>query len=221
MSTIIIYQICRELGVSKIAAAVGDDSLLFQSKYLVYAVDADDGAVDDLYHIGIVYVFFYDGLNNDKLGQLILASLFTFLACLTRYDGWFLLVFMAFSVAFISLLRHNWYKAESRFILYATLAALAPVLWLLWNQLIFGDWLYFVNGTFSAKAQQDILFSEGLLKTKGNLPFSSLTYLYTVIFNAGLPLFILGVAGVLFFLFSKKIDIGKNRTFYFDFTGIL
>ncbi len=71
---------------------------------------------------------------------------------LTRYDGWFLAGVMGAAVAVIALGQwqdHLLRRAAAKFLLGI---ALAPVLWLAYNAVVYGNALDFANGPYSAKA---------------------------------------------------------------------
>lgn len=136
--------------------------------------------------------------------SLIGAAFFTFLSTLTRYDGWFLLIFAVAAVAVIAFKRKGYKFAEGNTILYITLAAFGVILWFGWNWLIFKDPFYFALGPFSAKAQQDILEAEGRLLTKGNPVYSFFLYILAVKENMGMWVGLLGLVGIWLFLKSKK-----------------
>lgn len=163
--------------------------------------------------IGTVY-YLINWVKDEKITSLVLAALFTFLSTLTRYDGWFLLAFMFFAVALISFKKKGLKFAEGNTIIYLTLAAFGVLLWIMWNWLIFGDPFYFALGEFSAKAQQDILLSEGRLLTKGNFIYSVFVYLLACIYNVGLGISLLSIAGYLLFIkakeYSKNIKIAVS-----------
>lgn len=136
--------------------------------------------------------------------SLIGAAFFTFLSTLTRYDGWFLLIFTVAAVAIIALKRKGYKFAEGNTILYITLAAFGVILWFGWNWLIFKDPFYFALGPFSAKSQQDVLEAEGRLFTKGNPVYSFFLYILAVKENIGVWVGLLGLAGIWLFAKSKK-----------------
>lgn len=146
--------------------------------------------------LGTLY-YFAKWIKTNQMSSLILSGVFTFLAVLTRYDGWFLFLFLALATFIISYIRNNAKKAESDFLIYSSLGFFAVALWLGWNLLIFGDPLFFLNSQFSAKAQQDILLSEGRLLTRFNLPFSTEVFGLAIIANTSLVIFILGVIGII------------------------
>ncbi len=139
-----------------------------------------------------------------KTLDMIAAGFFTFLATLTRYDGWFLLIFIAMAVAYVAYKKRGYKFTEGNLLLYATLAGFGVILWILWNWLIFGDPLYFVSGPFSAKAQQDILQAQGRLLTKGNPVYSFFLYLLVVRHNVGLWIGLLSLIGGWLFVKSKE-----------------
>lgn len=143
-------------------------------------------------------------LESKRLISLLYAAFFTFLATLSRYDGWFLFFWSAMVVLIVSFAKKKWQRSEGNFILYCTLAGFGVFLWLLWNLLIFGDPLYFALGDFSAKAQQDVLSEEGRLLTKGNFMYSLFVYLLTVKYNLGNWISLLTATGVSIVLFSKQ-----------------
>jgi hypothetical protein len=71
---------------------------------------------------------------------------------LTRYDGWFLAGVMGVAVVIITLRR--WRNRDLRYVAVKFLLAIAivPILWLTYNQAIYGNALAFANGPYSARA---------------------------------------------------------------------
>ena len=147
--------------------------------------------------------YFLEWVQTFQPISLIYTAFATFLATITRYDGWFLFGFVAVMVAFVGYKKKGLRFAEGNFILYCTLAGFGVFLWLLWNLVIFGHPLYFAVGPFSAKAQQDILLSEGRLITKGNFIYSFFIYLFATRYNLGNWLSILFLGGLWYISWSK------------------
>ena len=137
--------------------------------------------------------------KEEKILSLIKAAFWIMLASLVRYDAWFLLFFAAILIIFHTFRRKGYKVTEGTFIFFATLAGFGVFLWLLWNQLIFKDALYFVFGPYSARAQQLQLEQAGVLATKGN-------YLYALIYNTGAFTAVLGTLGMIAFWLNKKIS---------------
>lgn len=129
--------------------------------------------------------------KEDTMLDLIKAAFWIMLATLVRYDGWFLLGFSGLLVMRHVWIHHDrtqgwkarWSKMEGATILFATLAALGVLGWFVWNQLIFGDALYFALGPFSARAQQLVMEAAGALPTKHNFLLSFQVYLYSFLYN--------------------------------------
>ena len=88
----------------------------------------------------------------DAPGKQRLWPLFAVLvaAVLTRYDGW-ILAALAWAVMAL-LLKRRGRLLEGRFVLASVVLLAAPVAWMVYNQVYFGDWLDFVRGPYSAKA---------------------------------------------------------------------
>jgi 4-amino-4-deoxy-L-arabinose transferase-like glycosyltransferase len=71
-------------------------------------------------------------------------------AVYTRYDGW-IMAFLAWCAIGIVLLRRR--RLSSRaFWLASVVVVAAPVIWCAYNAVVFGDWLDFARGPYSAKA---------------------------------------------------------------------
>ena len=152
--------------------------------------------------LGAIY-FFAKWVQTDKLLSLVISAGFVFCSVLTRYDGWFMLLFLCGAVPIVSMMRNGKRHAEGDFLLFATLGFFAVGLWFAWNPIIFGDALYFMNSQYSAKAQQDILFDHGQLLTKGNMLYSIQVYITAVASNIGIAVTIIGFIGLLLFSFSR------------------
>jgi hypothetical protein len=71
-------------------------------------------------------------------------------AVFTRYDGWILAVLAWTSVGIVQL-RHSTLRSRSFWIASAAVVA-APLLWFTYNAIVFGDWLDFARGPYSAAA---------------------------------------------------------------------
>ncbi len=99
-------------------------------------------------------------------------------ACLTRYDGWFLAACIAGAVVVAgwrSSPRGTW-RAVSAFVL---LAAAGPLLWLLYNGMVYRNALEFANGPYSARAIEYRSLVAGSAPHPGthNLPVAALYFL--------------------------------------------
>ncbi len=71
-------------------------------------------------------------------------------AIFTRYDGW-ILALLAWTAVGITLLRRGELHSRTFWLASAVVVA-APLTWFTYNALVFGDWLDFARGPYSAKA---------------------------------------------------------------------
>ena len=97
--------------------------------------------------------------NNESPGQtqaahipLLRCALCLAGAELTRYDGWFLAGVMGAAVAVIVLRRLHDRILRWLAVKFALSIAVAPVLWLVYNGVVYGNAMEFANGPYSAKA---------------------------------------------------------------------
>lgn len=163
--------------------------------------------------------FFVRWLTKKKASDLILLSLAGFFIVLTRYDGWFVVI-CELGIIFLCELfssRKNRYRIVGSLIVFALPFIYGIVLWLLWNKLIFGNFLYFALGDYSAHAQQSSLAASGGLITKHNILLSLLAYCYAVLDNVGFIPIMLGiVGGIGFFIQRNRLSIiQKSLLFLF------
>ena len=79
-------------------------------------------------------------------------------ACLTRYDGWFLAAVMTAVVVLLALRSANVSRPGARrisrraVVKFVLIASSAPLLWLVYNGIVYRNPLEFANGPYSAKA---------------------------------------------------------------------
>lgn len=84
-------------------------------------------------------------------GALIGASLAAGCAAMTRYEGWFLIPFVA---AFILIRGKGIAQRIFGCVLFSVIASAGPVLWMIYNRWYFADPLYFYRGPWSAAGIQ-------------------------------------------------------------------
>jgi 4-amino-4-deoxy-L-arabinose transferase-like glycosyltransferase len=107
-------------------------------------------------------------------------------AAMSRYDGWFLLPFVA--LYFLITAKKRWTAA----ILFSAIAAAGPLWWLLYNWWLSGRLLDFYSGPYSALAIQGSAHYPG----QGNWRVAFLYYRTAVQLCAGTGLAIMGLAGI-------------------------
>jgi hypothetical protein len=105
-------------------------------------------------------------------------------ACFTRYDGWFLAVFIAVLVVWLGL-RSGRARALRTVVLFLLLAGAAPVLWFAYNAIVYRNALEFANGPYSAQAIEKRTSVPGFPPHPGthNLPMAGLYFLKSAEFS--------------------------------------
>ncbi len=89
-----------------------------------------------------------DERQTNRLTWLIALALVG--AVFTRYDGW-IMALAAWTAMGITLLRRGKLRSPAFWMAGAVVAA-APAAWFVYNAAVFGDWLYFARGPYSAQA---------------------------------------------------------------------
>lgn len=213
-STAMIGKMVRLIGLDKKAAFIAMVAFATNPNMLFIQTTPMTESLMIFTSLGALY-FLFKWIQVNNVGYIIVSGLFILAAILTRYDGWFLFGFLAIAVPLISYLKSGGKSAEANFILFASLGFFGAALWIGWNWLIFGDPLYFINGPFSAKTQQDALLREGRLLTANNMSFSIYTYLLAIQHNMSAIIMALGGIGFFAALLSKKEFIIKIALFGF------
>lgn len=201
---VIIYKFLKELGVGMVGRVVG--VLVFAANTNILYLQSI--AMTELLLMATMTAGIYELLlwhKNNRIYSLVKTAFWVMLSTLIRYDGWLLFFMIAVILVLKTWKTKGYRKAEGIFILFCTLGGLGVFLWLLWNQLIFKDALYFAFGPFSARAQQAQLEQAGNLITKGSLWLSIQTYIYAFIYNSYLLHVIVGAIGAVVLWCDKKI----------------
>ncbi len=206
LGAVYLLKLCNLLGLRRWASLGAVAVYLFNPNLLFMQSTPMTESLLLATSIGATY-YLVRWQQSEKILDLIGAAFFVMLSTLTRYDGWFLLAYAAAAVFIIVLKNYGKEKAIGLSVLFATLAGFGVFLWFIWNKAIFGDFLFFANSEFSAKAQQDILEAEGRLLTKHDMPYSLYVYTLAVEHNLGLILFALTILATLYFLLGKKYSL--------------
>jgi len=204
-TNLLIYQFLKQLHVGMFGRLAG--VLVFVLNLNVLYMQST--AMTELLLLATMTAGCYELLmwhKEETLFRLIKSAFWIMLSTLIRYDGWFLFLFALCLIVSHTMKRYGLKTTEGVAVLFCTLAGFGIFLWLLWNQMIFKDPLYFAFGPYAASTQQKQLEAAGVLATKKNLFFSLQTYTYALIYNSGLFTVILSCFGALFLWFDKKIS---------------
>lgn len=130
--------------------------------------------------------------KNSVLALLVVAAVSN-VASLTRYEGWFLIPFVAVYIWIVGSRTHALW--------FAMLASLAPIAWLAHNQFYYGDPLAFYRGPYSAQA---IFVRQGITNpAAGDWLLAAKYYVFAVRGVIGTPLLALAGVGLLVALFRR------------------
>lgn len=205
VSGILIYRILQVLGISFVGRLTG---------VFIYALNMNilymqSTAMTELLLLGTMTAGVSELIQWHKDNQnnhLIKSSFWIMLSTMIRYDGWFLLFYAIILIIIHAWRRFGYKTTEGLVVLFSTLGGFGILLWLFWNLIIFHDPLYFIFGPYAAATQQQHLAEAGVLATKHNFPFSLQTYVYAVIYNAGMFQTVLACIGMVLFWFDKRIS---------------
>jgi len=140
--------------------------------------------------------------ERQSLGWAAAAGLAAAAGSLTRYDGWFLIPFVALFFL-LAAQRRRWLTA----LVFVGIAALGPLAWLAHNWWYSGNLLEFYNGPYSAKAIYQRQLDAGLARYPGDHEWGK-AWLYfraAVQLCVGWPLVWLGVAGAVASLLKRVL----------------
>lgn len=212
VSALYIFNLIFLLTKNKVAGILGSLIFMLNPNVLYMQSTAMTELPLIVFFLLSIYYFADYLINNNKLESLLLTAFFGFAASLTRYDGWFLVIFEALGIGLfygIKYLKRPNLKKRNKTIglvtLYSTLAFFGIFLWFLWDWLILGDPLYFTSSPFSAKSQQMGWLSRGQLPAYHNWWASLLYYTVTFVQNAGLLISGVFVLGIILFILDKRI----------------
>ena len=171
-----VYSIVQELTGSRVGAWVG--LLIFASNLNMLYVQSTALTEPVLLAccIGAVYHLTHWMSTLDSW-DLAWSGLLIFLGTLTRYEGWALLVASLIVVAVWSRRQDgpSGYT-QANLLLFGAIACYGIALWLIYNLVIFGSPVYFLNSAYSAQAINGAQAQFGLLGTKGSISQSVLTF---------------------------------------------
>jgi Dolichyl-phosphate-mannose-protein mannosyltransferase len=171
-----IFTLVRELTADNLAAWCAFALFVANANMLYVQTTALTEPVLLAFLVGAVY-HLVRWMRTFSVRSLTWAAVLTFLATLTRYEGWALLVAGIAVVAAWGMRSDRRRKSpEANLVLYCMIGSYGIVLWLIYNLTIFGNALYFLHSPYSAEAINGSQAHFGLLGTKGNLLESVLTY---------------------------------------------
>jgi hypothetical protein len=148
-------------------------------------------------------------MATGRLQPLFLAGVAATIATLTRYEGWALLLLLT-AVVIYSCWRGglDYAAAEGYLVFFGLIAFLGVGLWLVWNRVIFGDMLYFLNSAYGTKTVNatQLLGVPAQYRGAGNLRLSAELVGWTVLINAGWVTATVAVLGLVRLLIARRLQ---------------
>ena len=129
--------------------------------------------------------------DSQSIIAVLIAAAASNAAALTRYEGWFVIPFVA--IYLLVTAKRKWHAA-----LFAALASLGPLAWLAHNRFYYGNALEFFNGSWSAIAIYRRYLDQGMKPYPGDHDWAiAVRYYFTAArLVAGWPTLALGAAGI-------------------------
>ncbi len=147
----------------------------------------------------IACYYFLAWTQDNHIKHLVGMAAGTFLATLSRYDGWGLfLVLLVLLVVVGWIKRQRWVQIEGTLLVFSSLGSLGIGLWILWDAVILGDPLYWHHYLFSGAA--DTRFY-----TYHQLWQSISAYMFLSMETVGPILYLLAAIAVVAFVFWLRL----------------
>ena len=205
VAALYVFRSARKLTRNSGAAFVGSLAFILNPNVL-YLQSTPLSETVCMATLALSCYFFLCWIEDGTTKSLVITAAFTFLATLARYDGWPIFVAIWVFIPVIGLMkRYSFSRLISNTILYSLLGGMGIVLWLVWNQIIFGNPLYFQSGAYSSQAQQMQQLQANHLYAYHNVWESIRFYTIDTTQSVGLVLCILAVLGLLWFVFSRRL----------------
>lgn len=99
--------------------------------------------------------------DAQSLGALLAVAVASNAASLTRYEGWFLIPFVALYLLVVA-------RTKRHAVLFGVLALIGPAAWFAHNQYYYGNPLEFYNGYYSAQAIYQRQLAQGIARYPGD-----------------------------------------------------
>lgn len=210
LASVMLYKLIRLLTAGVLLGIFGVVLFVSNPYILYYAVTPMTELLFISTLIGVAY-FMALWFKSEKITHLIVAALFIVAASLARFEGFVLIPIVAVIVFFH--LRGNKKsrdEIEAVLVLFGTVAMLGIGYTLAYGWTFAGDALAFMNGTWSAGAQQQ----DYLLPTQYNLTNSFKYLFFASTYMIGFYQIILSVLGFLFALLIVRGSKEFRRTLF-------
>jgi hypothetical protein len=207
VTIVLVYKITYKLANSKLAGVVA--AIVFGVNINVLYMQSTPMTEALLFCLLAAVIYCIQQWADTNRSSYLLGAIITaILATLTRYEAWPILIALYFTVLLIaraqgkkvdinSKLRGR--RTRDRFILFTAVGSFGVAGWMLWNQVIFGDFLNFQGGDY-AKPSLWLTNTEPAI---GNWWVSVKTYGIAMANNVSWPILALAACGLGLLLFRQ------------------
>ncbi len=206
---IVLYKLAYELTNSRLSAlivyvavALNINILYFQSTPMTEVLFIST--------LIIALYFLFRWRKEFRITDLIASGFFFFLTSFNRYEGWIVVIGAMIVVGLISLVKFGKNKAEADLMIFSMIACLGIALWFLWQLVIFGNPLDFLQNEFAAGVNTARDIEAGTVPTYKNLWLSILTEMYASFHTSGVVLTLLGFISIILFILKKNVGILRS-----------
>jgi hypothetical protein len=146
-------------------------------------------------------------IQTDNHMWLFVGAIVCMLLVFVRYEGWVFSAGLWFVVLYTCFVKKHRIitgdqAGQAYLLVFGFFMSVSVALWLIWNQIIFGDWLQWLRGAYGSKAQTSNLD----IVQAGDPIQSILTYWYASEHTIQVPFIIGGTAGLLIMAFKERLS---------------
>lgn len=208
-TSVLLYKITLSLTNQKLAAIMSAVVFMANPNVLYMQSTPMTELLMFLCMAGMVYGV-QRWIITDHYKYLLAGATAGLFGTLTRYESWVLLLAMALLVTFVAWKKGGPYvKIEGIVLAFLSVGAIGIALWMLWNLLIFNNFLYFQIGDY---AKPSLWVGEGEAAV-GDWWVSFMTYTYATLDNLWPVLTLLMVIGLGVMVMRERFALKTLPTF--------
>jgi cellulose synthase/poly-beta-1,6-N-acetylglucosamine synthase-like glycosyltransferase len=204
IATVYIFLLARKIANSNVGGVLGASVFLLNPNIL-YLQSTPLTELVCIASIVATAYHFYLWMETQKLRQLIISAIMAFLSTLIRYDGWAFSLFLILVIIVLGFVRkEKKSKIVAHLLIFAILPFYGMLLWFGWNQVIWGDFLYFQRGEYSAQTAEKSFLAVNTLPTYHSV-FQSIRYFsLTILSTVGIIVIIAAALALLIAIFKER-----------------
>jgi len=212
VSAVYMYRLAALVFSSQAAGWVGALALMLNPNML-YMQSTPMSELDLICFAVIAIYYTIRWARTFDADDLAKCALATAAGTLVRYDGWALALALLIVVGVVAWRMRGRLIAESHVLLYGVLGLAGCAAWIIYQIVIFKSPLAFLNGPYSASAQQQSIERSGGLPTHYNALLSLSVYTHTTLDTLTWPLALAALLGLLWWIFRSRLRVSSWPVF--------